>query len=344
MEQVQRSAIIPGMVSLGISQPTKILYYFSLGEIADGNVFKVQGNELYQIELSITDNPSKYLEGHSEQFSTYYKVNKDQVYYERVYGGLRCAMLVSGMQGNRLKVYVNRTYLNLVKFKMDSMYPVGVHLTDLMLLRIIGNGDLVVHAASLQNPHTDSSFLLLAPPDTGKTYTTYQLLKAGYKFLGEDLSYYRASTNELLCMPYTSTWGHRFSFSKVDPSKIPFLGLFINNQKKGVEDIFGRDSISERAKLDTIYLLQKSNRNKISQTEMSDELLRKVMAIQRNEFSYYKNPMIRAYEYYNDLGVDDVYDKERAGFVKLLSGSKLFLAEAEDYTQFAEMISQHQRR
>jgi hypothetical protein len=323
--------------------PRRVFYYFSLGEIVNGQVFEIKGNELFQTELNIVANPKQYLTEPYDQFSTFYSVNQDEVYYERNYGGIKCAMLVKGMRSNEIQVYANPSYMRLVKFKIDNMYPVGVHLTDLLLLRILQNDDLVVHGASLQNTKTGKGFLLVAPPDTGKTYTTFHLLKQGYKFLGEDLSYYRSSTDELLCMPYTSTWGHRFSFSKLDPSKIPFVGLFSESNKKGVEEIFGKDAIAEKAELDTIYLIQKGERDRVTEISAGDDMHRRIMAIQRNEFSYFKNSLIRAYEYYNDINVDRIAEKESENFKKLLGKKKLVLVEGTSYESFKGLIDERER-
>jgi hypothetical protein len=143
-------------------------------------------------------------------------------------------------------------------------------------------------------------------------------------------------------MPYTSTWGHRFSFSKIDLSKLPFLGFFVTSEKKGVADIFGDDSVSESADLQVIYLLQKSTKDAVTKAELDDELMRKIMAIQRNEFSYFKNPLIRAYEYHNELDVDAIYDTERRNIKKLLSAKDIYLVEAKDYMSFSKMIEDHQ--
>ena len=335
---------VPGKVSLQVPSSIKLFQYFSLGEIMTGLLFKPM-KEQFTAEFNIVTDPKSYSTGLSKQFSTFYLIGSDQIYYERRYGGVTCKILVDQVKGDRLKLYVNKSYLKFIKFKIDNIYPVGVHLTDLLLLKIIASGDLIVHAASLYNPKNRQAFLMVAPPDTGKTYTTFQLLAKGYKFLGEDLSYYDSKADELRCMPYTSTWGHRFSFHKLDISKLPFVGLFANTSKKGVEDLFGSDSVCKSAKLSQIYLLEKSSGEEdVVEVQVTDELMRKVMSIQRNEFSYYKNPLLRAFEYYHPLNIDTVFESEAVNMRKLFQGKTIFLVRAPNYEKFQNLIFSHNQK
>lgn len=331
--------IIPGKVAIKFNQQQKLFHYFSLGEITGGSLFPHTKNTTWNIEINITPEPASHISGDFQQFSTFYKVGKDWILYERTYGGLRCQMLVENITSHNPSIYVNSFYLNRIRAKIDNLYPPGIHLTDILLYQIISSGDLVVHGASLHNPATKGSFLIVAPPDTGKTYTTYMLLQKGFKFLGEDLSYYDAKTNELRCMPYTSTWGHRFSVKKVDISKVPFVGLVANSSKKGVEDLFGRKAVQESSPLKRIYLIEKANTTSIEKVSADRHMMRKIMAIQRNEFSYYKNPLLRAFEYYNDnLNVDNAFDMEASSMRKLFDKVDVFLVQAPRSEDFEGLI------
>jgi hypothetical protein len=334
--------IIPGKVAIKFNKPRDVFHYFSLGEIMNGSLFAFDQKTTYKIDVHVVAHPTEYAKGKYGRFSSFYRVGDDWVLYERKYGGFTCELYVEGLLGNSLKVYVNPFYINYVKAKIDSLYPVGVHLADILLYKMIANNDLVIHGASLYDPKAKQSFLLVAPPDTGKTYTTFQLLKKSYQFLGEDLSYYDGKNDSLICMPYTSTWGHRFKFQKVDISKVPFAGLFFNTAKKGVEEIFGKDSVKKSAHLDRIYLLEKTDGEEgISKVKADAELLRKVMAIQRNEFSYYKNPLLRAFEYYHPLGLDEAFETEAKNITKLFKAKDIFLVRAPRYERYEHLIATH---
>lgn len=334
--------IIPSQIAVKFTIPRTVFHYFSLGEIMNGSLFEFTQQTRYKIDIHVVPRPHEWITGDSGRFSSYYQVGDDWVLYERKYGGFTCELLIQGLPGNNLTVFVNSFYLNYVKAKIDSLYPVGVHLTDILLYKILSDDNLVIHGASLYETKNKKAFLLVAPPDTGKTYTTFKLLERGYQFLGEDLSFYDSKKDMLICMPYTSTWGHRFKFQKVDISKIPFIGLLSNSAKKGVEEIFGEESVKRSAHLDRIYLLEKtSGGESIEKVSADEKLMRKIMAIQRNEFSYFKNPLLRAFEYYHPLGIDDVYMREARNIKALFRTKELFLVRAPHYERYEQMIVKH---
>lgn len=339
---MQDTAVVFNKILFKSQAQMKLFHYFSLGEIVGKGIFS-SDNEKFVLNLSIVNNPADYLDDTHSNFSTFYKVGKNSIYYERNYGSLHCKLCVTDLQSDQFNIYVNRPYLNMVRFKLDGLYPAGVHATDILLHKIISAGDTVVHGASLHNTRTNNSFLLIAPPDTGKTYTTYMLLGKGYKFLGEDLSYYDAASDHLLCMPLTSTWGHRFDFSKLRLNKIPFIGLFVNEDKKIVTDIFGHDSIAKSSKLARIYLLEKSsNTNKLTRIDFNKDVLRRALIIQRNEFSYYKNPLLRAYEYFNDIQLDAVFQKEADNLRKIFENKQIYIVQAGSHEEFHRLIDKNE--
>lgn len=333
--------IIPGKVAIKFNTPQSLFHYFSLGEITGGTLFPHTKATEWKIDINVVQNPAQYRKGPFQQFSTFYEVGPNWILYKRTYGKFHCEMLVDNILDRNIKVYVNPFYLKRLRVKLDNLYPVGIHLTDVLLYHIVTSGDLVIHGASLHNPNTDSAFLIVAPPDTGKTYTTYKLLQKGFKFLGEDLSYYDAQDHTLRCMPYTSTWGHRFNVKKFDVGKVPFVSLIAGSPKKGVEDLFGRESVQSVSKLKRIYLIEKSDRTEILKIKKSDELLHKIMAIQRNEFSYFKNPMLRAFEYCNSsMQIDKAFAAEQASMEQLFESTELYLVQAPKSEDFEGLILQ----
>ncbi len=336
---------VPNKISITTDKNLKLLKYFSLGEIINKPVFPEEITK-YNVELNICPDPKEFLDEPSEKYSSDYWVNQNSVYYERKYAGLTCKLLVKSIDKNQFICYTNPTYLKIAIMKMDSLYPVGLHIHDILLTKILADNDLIIHGAGLKNIAKDDSFLIIAPPDTGKTYTTYQLLKSGnFKFLGEDLSYYSKAEDELLCVPFTSTWGHHFQHSWTDNfSRIPILGLFRDSNKKIVTDFFGSAAVEKKAKLSRIYLLEKSNTNSLIKIAYSEEMYKKVLIIQRNEFSYYKNPLIRAYEYYNidKLDVDSLFQKEGINLKSLLQNKDLFLVKSQSHSEFHKLIEKNE--
>lgn len=336
------SVIVPGVVSVTHPDTMDSLQYFSIGELFNKDVFNSESSTVH-FDLNIVSEPMTHWEGSKQEFSTYFTINDTDIYYERKYLGLKFKMLIKNFKEDNVTVYVNKSYLFFVKLKMDNLYPVGVHLMDVFLLNILKKGDLVVHAASLHNPETNSSFLILAPPDTGKTYSTAMLVKKGYKFVGEDLSYYEAKSDSLVCVPFTSTWGHHFSSKKFDVTQVPVIGWFFTEKKEIVTDLFGDDSVIEKSKLGRIYLIEKASENSLEKVDYSDEFLRKLKIIQRNEFTYFKNMLVRAFEYTNPMDVDGIIKSEDDSLEKLLKTKELYFVKGKRYDDFYKLIDENEK-
>ena len=70
----------------------------------------------------------------------------------------------------------------------DSVAPnLSLFLTNSLIpLKLIQKGSAFVHAACLDR--NGEGLLIVAPPDTGKTYTTLSLNNSGFNFLSDDLT------------------------------------------------------------------------------------------------------------------------------------------------------------
>ena len=176
-----KTVVIPGKLSLDINKELKLFNYFSLGEIVSKDLFKAN-KEAIQARVVFCDNPEDFAKETLQDFSSFYKVGNSSILVTRKYSGVTCKLLATGIGTNSPTVYVNNNYYRLIRFKVDNLYPPALHLMDIIMLQIINSGDIVLHGASLTRTSKSESFLIIAPPDTGKTYTTYKLLEKGYKF------------------------------------------------------------------------------------------------------------------------------------------------------------------
>lgn len=339
---MSKTVIVPEILSVEYPEKLKFLGYFGIGEILQKKIFPL-GTEKVNFKINITSHPEKFLEDKYEQFSTYFKITQNDIFYEKKYLGLHCKMLIKNLNSDEITVYVNKTYLNVVKLRMDNLYPVGIHMMDIFLLNILKKGDLVIHGASLYNEKDKGSFLLIAPPDTGKTYSTAKLVEKGYKFLGEDLSYYSAEQDSLMCVPFTSTWGHHFSKSTFNISSWPIVGWFFTHKKEIVTDLFGENSLVAKGKLKRVYIIEKSDCNSLEKVELNDDFIHKVRVVQRNEFTYFKNMLLRAWEYVNGGNIDEIITKEDDSFKKLLSQKELYLVKGRTYSDFHVLIDENEQ-
>ena len=71
----------------------------------------------------------------------------------------------------------------------------------LVPLKLLQKGYSFVHAACLD--HTGEGLLIVAPPNTGKTYTALSLNRAGFNFLSDDLTIIKG--NKAYCWPTNLT-------------------------------------------------------------------------------------------------------------------------------------------
>jgi len=229
---------------------------------------------------------------------------------------------------------------------MDNLYPLGIHVSDIFLTKLLNTGNLVVHWACLYNTKNKCAFSLVAPPDTGKTYTTYKFLETdGYKFLGEDLSLWDSKTNKMICMPYTSTWEHRFKLWWFHVWKIPFVWIMVPHKKHSVYDIFWEDKVQNEGDSKIIYLLEQSDEVNSVMPVSKDKLekiIEKVKLIQRNEFWYYKNPLLLAFDYFNNTDLEWTKEKENKLIDQYFQQNKVFLVNAKDYKEYYNLIKEHQ--
>lgn len=326
----------------------KLFNYLSLWEIVDQDFLNKESwkNEI-EVTVHTVKSPSKFIYESMEDFSSFFRVWKDSVYYNKKYARINLELLIKNISSNKITIYTNKSYKNLVRVKLDGLYPIGIHITDLLLHKFLNTGSLVVHWASVYNEKSNAGFSLIAPPDTGKTYTTYKFMETdGYKFLGEDLSMWDSKENTINCMPFTSTWWHRFSLSKISFSRVPFLWLFLTEDKKSVYDIFGKEKVQNIAPSKYIYLLEKSDSEDCIQEvteEILPEIIRKIKVIQRNEFSYYKNPILLAYDYVNSFWLPNTIAKEDQLIEEYFNKNKIFIAKGTNYTKFYELIKEHQK-
>lgn len=341
MYKRKKIVVVPGKILLDLPRNVKNLPYFALDGILREDFFSPQ-REKFRVTLNIIPSlDPKFKATGGIRYSSHYQVGKDSIYYERHYSLFTVKLLIEHLTKNQFNVFVNSQYLKLVRFKIDRLYPLGAHIMDLLLIKIIESGDLVLHGASLFNSKNKSAFLMIAPPDTGKSYTTYCFLnnpEDNFKFLGEDFSYYDGKKKELFCVPLTYTWGQYFDSHLLDPGKIPFVGLFLKRKKRTVKDIFGQQAVQERGKLRRIYLLEKSPWVSIKRTPLTKRVFQKVLTIQRYEFAYHQNPLLRAFDYVHGLGIEKIYEKEERLLMDLLRSTEVFEVMADEYRRFYEMI------
>lgn len=282
------------------------------------------------------------------KFHLYYAGNKkDELYYNKPVGlGIKIKLHLKNLFNNT-ELTVNKPYYKYVRVKLDNVYPPGVHLSDILSINLIKRRFTPLHCAAVASQGEGS--LLIAPPDTGKTITTLLALKKGYSYLAEDIAV--VDHEHVYINPYTSTFLHNKEFegySALNRSlfsltkKIPLLSSYLR-PKISVSNFLKHFKVNGKARIKNIFILDRGK----SSIEAIDpaEALRRTMIINRNEFSYHKNPLLFAYSYFNpSLDLDKTMKTEAELVQTIVAKSDRFLLRTLEPREYIELMLRVLRR
>jgi hypothetical protein len=265
---------------------------------------------------------------------------KDEIYYERQLAlGIKGKLHIKNFLNNT-EITTNNAYYKFVRVKVDNLYPPGVHLADILSINLLARGYLPVHCAAISSQN--EGMLLAAPPDTGKSLTTILALKHGFHYLSEDISI--VDQEYVYSNPYTSTFVHYNenenpkSFKSFFFKGIPFLYYYVNTPKTSISNIIGNFKTDEKAKIKKILFLDRGKKNEIEKIN-AEEALRRILIINRNEFSYYKNPVLFAYSYFNSsFNINKLMGIEEKIFRTIVDKTECFLLRANDPKEYINLV------
>src|ERR1041384_5359338 len=109
--------------------------YFSFGEYLDDKV----GNSESQISINFEVHKDLQKPDHlTQKFHFFYgQNNHDELYYERPLGLGMVAKMHCTNLNDAPSVVVNNSYYKFIRSKIDNAYPPGVHLADLLCLKLL---------------------------------------------------------------------------------------------------------------------------------------------------------------------------------------------------------------
>jgi hypothetical protein len=103
------------------------------------------------------------------------------------------------------------------------------------------------------------------------------------------------------------------------------------------KDLLKNAKIDQKVKIQAICIL---SRGKESGTEKIDpeEALRRVLIINRNEFSYYKNPLLFAYSYFNPtFSINHLGNIEEKILHTIINKADCFLLSSSDPSEYIKL-------
>lgn len=316
--------------------------YFSYGEYLDN--YEERSPSAINISFHV-DNKIPRPSYLTQKFHFCYGAeNLEEIYFERPLGlGLSAQLLCKNLLTNP-EISVNKTYSRFIRSKIDNTFPPGVHLADTLSTHLIKKNYIPLHCAAISL--NDNGIVLAAPPDTGKSVTTMLAAKRGFGFLSEDIAI--ADEKYVYSNPQTATFYHTPGFGKKESvrqrlynfvaTNIPALSYFIQPPTARIYELMKDIKIEERVPVKYIFILDRGIET-LREIEAS-EALRRMLIINRNEFSYSKNTLLFAYSYFNPLlDIEALRKKEQDIIDTLAKNAKCYLVRSPDARNFIDIIT-----
>jgi hypothetical protein len=252
-------------------------------------------------------------------------------------------LIAKGLKSDHLEVKVSYSYFKYFRNRIEILYPPGAFLTNLVISMLLYRNLSPVHCSCVTNGKY--AYLITAPAGTGKTITALYLLHKcdDLKILSDDIIITNGS--QVWGCPLTASVEYDFSplgiqglshwknrIIDIFPLLYPFL---VNNAKPLIMQIPDRISFKANAKF--IFFLEKGA-NGYKEID-PDEAARKIIIINRLEFTYQRDVLLSTYSYYdNEFNVLSLMKKEEAILQSLISNVRSFLIRANSPHDFWRLI------
>jgi hypothetical protein len=262
-------------------------------------------------------------------YSFFIKPNSNKIIEERKLSYLNLNFAVVNLFGKNIKIYTNNIYNYFSYLRFSKKKTLSDFLNDITFINLLKRSILTFHGAAFSVKK--KSFIVTAPPDTGKSETIMNILKlTKSKFISEDLLL--VQNKKAISLPYTQTLQKRkLSFLDKLFSNIHKFLFKSNFLKKTIFDLndFKKIKVEKNnLKIDTIFYLSKSkNKNEslskviINKKKIIDELIK----INHLEFSYFKNELILAFisSHSNQKDISHWINYEKKMTIELLNKSNV---------------------
>jgi hypothetical protein len=315
--------------------------YFSFGEYLDDYA----ETPVSQIRITFrVEKDIKKPEHLTQKFHFFLgQENTDELYYERPLGmGIRVKMHCKNLLSDP-EIVVNSSYHRFIRSRIDSAYPPGVHVADILCTKLLEKDYSPMHCAAIS--YNGEGILLAAPPDTGKSLTTLLALRRGYGFLSEDIAI--VDKEHIYSNPTTATFYHTENLGSAKSLKsayfnflylkIPVLSYFLDPPNARIYDIMKDVKIDEKVPIKNICILNKGSGG-LRELDSSDAA-RRLLIINRNEFSYHKNTLLFASSYFNpQLSLAKLMNKEEEIISTLTKTVKSYLISTDNPREYIELI------
>ena len=282
-------------------------------------------------------------------FWFYGRHNEDFIYFEDIFLGLKNQIYLKNLLG-ATELRVTKSCLWLDKFYPPrSRQSIQNLIVSIDRIHQIQEGKLYTHAACVSND--DTTILIVAYPNVGKTLSTLQFLKEGWKYISDDTVLINNKGYAFLTA-FASAIGYKDFLRFINPSDI---GWWKFHQKLIMAKIHHLNKAIERVtnppllKLADLYPTKKSAKvdvvvtieigpKRIKKMSLS-EITEKITNINSYSLGRINNPLIWAYSYFNDsFSINKLENKEKANLMSFLENCDNFYSLACNNWNWINMI------
>ena len=266
----------------------------------------------------------------SSFYGWFYEPDDDKIIYiNPKFSKFSC--IIENISGNEIIIRVNPYYYLTFKSGVTSigrLYSPQKILQDIITMKLLELNYLPVHCSAVASQN--GAIVILAPPDTGKTFTALKLIREGYKFLGEDICYFN-NNKEIYGNIYTLTISPKdlYNISNKNISKFAKLKIEmyykILHKIKPLELILWYvhnppifpiykilNKIVDKTQIKTIVLLGDNYEDVRVLTSKRDKIkyIDKLITLNNAEFQIHDSLLFRSYKYYAGRDIVAELDKK----------------------------------
>lgn len=276
-----------------------------------------------------------------QQYSFFQKTGDNEVYFDQNIGPFKIRFLLN--YGEKTVVRVNKEYHNLIPTHIGNISPPGDLLTDISRILLLERGLVPLHCSSFVDE--DTGYVIFGPSGAGKTSVVQTSIKAGGKFLSEDIAI--SDGTMIFGCPYTFTAAgeiNQIDFEKI-PHRLyqkfctaPIIGHYFRSLiSKNLPLTIDRKSPVPKTTLDTVILLM-PNTDFSVQNLSSKHAIRQIRNFNRSAFLS-RSGLLPALDYFGIIDLDSLIEVEHS-IIEDIVGSAVDLVALHgspgDFTRYIE--------
>lgn len=287
----------------------KILGNYKYGKIDDN--YKKNKNLHTIFNINILNKNLSYNLFKRYYYSYFIRQNSKKIIEEKKILNFYLNFSVANIFEKNVDIYATNFYNYFSFLRFSKKKTLAEYLNDITFLNLLRRSVLTFHGACFSVKK--KSFIITAPPDTGKSETVLNILKqTKSSFISEDVLLIKKT--HAISLPYTQTLTkRRLSFLTKLFSNIHnffFKSNFLKKTLFELNDYKNTKIQKNPLKVDTIFYLKPNNiRDKTYFKEINnkEKIINDLIKINHLEFHYFKNELILSYISSHDREKDITY-------------------------------------